>query len=249
MLQEEADEEEDVDEETYTVVAEVGVQKLGISIENFDNPPVMVTKIVAGGWGASKGVEVNDCVVSMDKKPIEQISRKQCAELCQKRPLVLVFSRQYIHEDEITRKEKEALEKKQREDSAKKGADVPMRARPTAFFDANPKMKQFGVEQKKWNITTDLTMGQVLAMVPPEYKKALEKVERRGWHNTQWDRGYTLLHWAARTGSLDLCKFFIVSESADPYKEDERGLKPKDHAAKKKHQGIIDLFDTLKEVS
>ena len=48
-----------------------------------------------------------------------------------------------------------------------------------------------------YNVKTKLTVEDVKASIPDEYRKALEKVEKRGWAATKWDRGYTLLHWAA----------------------------------------------------
>lgn len=96
-----------------------------------------------------------------------------------------------------------------------------------------------------YDIQTTLNMDQVLRMIPPEYKKALEKVRNRGWDNTKWDRGYTLLHWSARKGDLELCKFFIAAVQARPNCKDDRGLTPKDHASKKGHAEIVHFFETV----
>ena len=65
-----------------------------------------------------------------------------------------------------------------------------------------------------YNVKTKLTVEET--SLPDEYRKALEKVgshvEKRGWGATKWDRGYTLLHWAARNGDLELCRFLMAAE-------------------------------------
>lgn len=90
-----------------------------------------------------------------------------------------------------------------------------------------------------------MTMDDARKLVPADYLPALQKVERKGWNGTKWDRGYTLLHWAARYGNLDLCKFFIASCAADPLAEDDRGLKPVDHAMRKEHREVVEFLREL----
>jgi len=99
----------------------------------------------------------------------------------------------------------------------------------------------------KYAVTTTLTRKAVKDSIPPEYKKALEKVEKRGWAQTKWDRGYTILHWAARSGNLELCKFLIAAVSADPFHKDDRNLCPSDHARRKGFDEVADYLNDLQE--
>mmetsp|Transcript_20027 Transcript_20027/g.50509 ORF Transcript_20027/g.50509 Transcript_20027/m.50509 type:complete len:643 (-) Transcript_20027:775-2703(-) len=117
---------------------------------------------------------------------------------------------------------------------------------PELDFDpfAREQFVDHGIENPH-GVKTTYTVENVKDMVPEEYKKAIEKVERRGWANTKWDRGYTLLHWAARTGDLDLVKFLIAAFNADVNAQDDRGLLPKDHARKKGHSEVVVFFETV----
>jgi hypothetical protein len=55
-------------------------------------------------------------------------------------------------------------------------------------------------------LKNDYTMDKLVEEVGPEYGGALQKVNTYGWDQTVWDRGFTLLHWAARQGHVDQCK-------------------------------------------
>ncbi|CAD7945648.1 unnamed protein product [Amoebophrya sp. A120] len=117
---------------------------------------------------------------------------------------------------------------------------------PELDFDPNAgeQYVDHGIENPH-GVKTTYTVENVKDMVPEEYKKAIEKVERRGWANTKWDRGYTLLHWASRSGDLDLVKFLIAAFNADVNAKDDRGLKAIDHAKKKGHTEVITFFQTV----
>jgi len=93
-----------------------------------------------------------------------------------------------------------------------------------------------------YGIKTSLRIETVREALPADYRKALLKVEKRGWAGTKWDRGYTLLHWAARNGDKELCMFLIAALGADPTMRDDRGLTPKDHASKKGYGEVVALF-------
>ena len=47
-------------------------------------------------------------------------------------------------------------------------------------------------------------------MLRPQQRAAIEQMELTGWANMAWTAGYTLLHWAARYGDIELVKFFIA---------------------------------------
>ncbi|CAD7967462.1 unnamed protein product [Amoebophrya sp. A25] len=110
-------------------------------------------------------------------------------------------------------------------------------------LDFQPKAEYVHYDMENpFGVQTVYTVDLVKSTIPEEYRKALEKVERRGWAETKWDRGYTLLHWAARCGELELVKFLIAAFNADVNMRDERGLLPKDHAAKKGHVDVVQFF-------
>lgn len=86
------------------------------------------------------------------------------------------------------------------------------------------------------------------------FDSALEEVESQGWDHATWEKGFTLLHWSARNGKLELCKFFIGSCGADPFIQDEEGLTPKDHieknisVLKSTREEILAFFTQLEEI-
>ena len=88
-------------------------------------------------------------------------------------------------------------------------------------------------------------MDDARKLVPADYLPALQKVERKGWNGTKWDRGYTLLHWAARYGDIELVNFFISGCGGDPFYIDDRGLKPIDHAMRKENHDIVEMLRNL----
>lgn len=96
-----------------------------------------------------------------------------------------------------------------------------------------------------FGIRTYLTAEEVRRGLALEYKLALDKVEHLGWKNTAFDGGYTLLHWSARCGDVELCRFLIAKYGADPRKRDDRGMLPKDHARKKGHKQVEWFFERV----
>lgn len=65
--------------------------------------------------------------------------------------------------------------------------------------------------------------------VPECFQDAVQQIHRHGWHSVSWDRGYTLLHWAARRDREDLCSYFL-SQGADAEECDDSGRCPLDIA-------------------
>jgi hypothetical protein len=127
----------------------------------------------------------------------------------------------------------------------------PKESEPTSSAFGSPsagsnrsKMKAFTLTNP-YNVKCESTAEEVKIDLPHEYKKALEKVERRGWINTKWDRGYTLLHWAARQGKLNVCQYLMANHDAPPDARDDKQLLPYDHAKKKQHHDVMDFFEKL----
>merc|ERR1719506_3186765 len=63
-------------------------------------------------------------------------------------------------------------------------------------------------------------------------------MEKKGWAVMQWDRGYSLLHWAAKNDRPDLCKYFLAL-SADPAARDGTGRTALEYARDENSAGAI----------
>ena len=48
--------------------------------------------------------------------------------------------------------------------------------------------------------------------------------------SVQWHAGFTLLHWAAKHGSVEWCEYFLAL-GADPTLRDDRGKTPAESSA------------------
>eukprot|EP00931_Biecheleriopsis_adriatica_P079294 TRINITY_DN5269_c0_g1_i1.p1 TRINITY_DN5269_c0_g1~~TRINITY_DN5269_c0_g1_i1.p1 ORF type:complete len:1210 (+),score=328.81 TRINITY_DN5269_c0_g1_i1:460-3630(+) len=66
-------------------------------------------------------------------------------------------------------------------------------------------------------------------MLPETYLPVLEEIDRVGWQNMTWARGFTLLHWAAKNDAPELVDKFI-SQGADPLQADDSGKTALDYA-------------------
>mmetsp|Transcript_78648 Transcript_78648/g.138688 ORF Transcript_78648/g.138688 Transcript_78648/m.138688 type:complete len:976 (-) Transcript_78648:110-3037(-) len=51
--------------------------------------------------------------------------------------------------------------------------------------------------------------------LPPRQQAVLEQVEQQGWNSVAWRDGYTMLHWAASKGKVDLLRR-LLSLNGDP---------------------------------
>merc|ERR1712087_1027961 len=58
--------------------------------------------------------------------------------------------------------------------------------------------------------------------LPASYVAVMDKIDRVGWNNMQWAKGFTLLHWAAKKGNVELVRRFI-GQRADPQHRDDTG--------------------------
>ena len=55
------------------------------------------------------------------------------------------------------------------------------------------------------------TKKEFLAALPEAFHRQIEKVEKYGWSGVNWGKNYTLLHWAAKHGRLDILKHCIAT--------------------------------------
>jgi len=65
--------------------------------------------------------------------------------------------------------------------------------------------------------------------IPEAYMKVMEQIDQMGWHQMQWARGFTLLHWAAKNDHPELCARFLF-QGADPSVKDDSGRSALDYA-------------------
>jgi len=93
------------------------------------------------------------------------------------------------------------------------------------------------------NRPTDLiTAYEAEQMVPSDYKKCFKKLGGLPWGEMKvqkfWPNGTSMLHWAARNGKDELCRFLIIEFKADPMEEDACGHSAVYHAKLKKHRKL-----------
>merc|ERR1719219_1219971 len=74
--------------------------------------------------------------------------------------------------------------------------------------------------------------------LPAAYLDVMQQIDRSGWDKMQWANGFTLLHWAARSGDLELCRRFL-SQRADPNHRDDAGRSAVDYAQAGGHTAAI----------
>ena len=61
------------------------------------------------------------------------------------------------------------------------------------------------------------------------HRKALLAIDQLGLHAVKWKRGFTALHWAAKTGRTDIYEY-LISKGADAGLKDEDGKTAADYA-------------------
>lgn len=93
------------------------------------------------------------------------------------------------------------------------------------------------------NKPTDLiTSYEAEQMVPADYKKCFKLLNGVGWAEMKvqgkWPNGISMLHWAARNGKDELCRFLVIEYKADPNEEDACGHSAIYHAKLKKHRKL-----------
>lgn len=69
--------------------------------------------------------------------------------------------------------------------------------------------------------------------LPADYVEVLRQIERKGWKAVDWERGFTLLHWAAKHDRAQLCEW-LLWQGADAFAPDASGQRPVDYARSNK---------------
>jgi len=70
--------------------------------------------------------------------------------------------------------------------------------------------------------------------LPAKQAQVLAQIEAQGWEAMHWKDNYSLLHWAASKGMLDLCRY-LLSFGADPCLRDGTGQSPIDVSKRAQH--------------
>merc|ERR1712232_837431 len=78
--------------------------------------------------------------------------------------------------------------------------------------------------------------------IPAKYMPVVKKIAEDGWEKVKWANGFTLLHWAAKKGSADLCARFIA-QRADPGHRDDTGRNALDYAKENDHLAVLAELD------
>jgi len=86
-----------------------------------------------------------------------------------------------------------------------------------------------------------MTQYEAEQTVPSDYKKCFKQLSN-GWSEMKaqgkWPNGMSMLHWAARNGKDELCRFLVIEYNADPNEEDASGHSAIYHAKLKKHRKL-----------
>lgn len=77
--------------------------------------------------------------------------------------------------------------------------------------------------------------------LPEMYRSILLHVESEGWDSIAWKDGFTMLHWAADKGDVELCRY-LLSEGADPWMQDNLGRAPIDFARRAGNLNLVNLL-------
>jgi len=77
--------------------------------------------------------------------------------------------------------------------------------------------------------------------LPTAYAEVLELVERDGWDAVNWQKGFTILHWAAQHGKAELCTR-LMSLRGSPYAAAESGKTPIDLAREAGHSMVVTIL-------
>jgi len=72
------------------------------------------------------------------------------------------------------------------------------------------------------------------SFLPAPQFESLKQVEIRGWRHMEWEENFTLLHWAAKVGQGDLCRY-LVELGADVHHVNAQGRSAVDLAQENGH--------------
>jgi len=78
--------------------------------------------------------------------------------------------------------------------------------------------------------------------LPEPYVRVLNQIETQGWQTIQWKNQFTMLHWAASKGHVDLCEY-LLQLNADLQAVDAQGRRPRDCARHSGQSGALTLLE------
>jgi len=90
------------------------------------------------------------------------------------------------------------------------------------------------------------TMTRPNIHLPDAYNRVLEQVETQGWQTVQWKDSFTMLHWAAGKGHVELCEY-LLKLNADLHAMDSQGRLPMDCAEQNKRSDVVAFFKELED--
>lgn len=82
--------------------------------------------------------------------------------------------------------------------------------------------------------------------LPVAYQKVLKQVVSQGWDSVHWKDGFTMLHWAASKGEVDLARYLIQLRADPDVRDDTHQRTPLDWA---EHEGHAEAVEMLRRQS
>lgn len=129
--------------------------------------------------------------------------------------------------------------------AVKDGTYVPEKKKKVEKMDIAEVMATMNIAEGNNgnNKPSDLmTSYEAEQAVPADYKKCFKKLGGLPWGEMKvqnlWPNGTSLLHWGARNGKEELCRFLVWEYQADPMEEDACGHSAIYHAKLKKHRKL-----------
>jgi len=78
--------------------------------------------------------------------------------------------------------------------------------------------------------------------LPPAYQKVLKQVVSQGWESVHWKDGFTMLHWAASKGEVDLARYLIQLRADPDARDDTHQRTPLDWAEQEGHLEAVEML-------
>ncbi|CAK8987809.1 unnamed protein product [Durusdinium trenchii] len=82
--------------------------------------------------------------------------------------------------------------------------------------------------------------------LPPAYQQVLKQVVQEGWGSVHWKDGFTMLHWAASKGEVELARYLLQLRADPEARDDTHHRTPLDWA---EHEGHSQAAEMLRRQS
>ncbi|CAJ1430312.1 unnamed protein product, partial [Effrenium voratum] len=79
--------------------------------------------------------------------------------------------------------------------------------------------------------------------LPPAYREVLKQVVASGWDSVRWKEGFSMLHWAASKGEVDLARYLLQLRADPDARDDTHQRTPLDWA---EHEGHVEAAEMLR---